>query len=115
MAFTTPELADINSSMTEFMETRRPPVEIRDQVDLDYRIESQSVVIFSTRPVCGDKSRKIEEPAAKATYNRKSKRWKIYWQRADQKWHAYPPHPEAILFDEFLAIVDEDKNCCFWG
>ncbi|QTN34143.1 DUF3024 domain-containing protein [Akkermansiaceae bacterium] len=27
----------------------------------------------------------------------------------------YPPHPEALLFDEFLAIVDEDENCCFWG
>jgi hypothetical protein len=42
-------------------------------------------------------------------------RWKIYWQRADMKWHAYPPHPEAVLFDEFLAIVDEDEHGCFWG
>ncbi len=27
----------------------------------------------------------------------------------------YPPHPEAMFFDEFLAIVDEDEHCCFWG
>lgn len=27
----------------------------------------------------------------------------------------YPPRPEAMFFDEFLAIVDEDEHCCFWG
>jgi hypothetical protein len=29
-----------------------------------------------------------QKPAAKATYVRKTDRWKIYWQRADLKWHA---------------------------
>jgi len=57
----------------------------------------------------------IEEPAAKATYLRKSNRWKIYWQRADLNWHTYQPHPEAVFFDEFLAIVDDDEHGCFWG
>lgn len=57
----------------------------------------------------------IEEPAAKATYVRKTDRWKIYWHRADMKWHAYPPHSEAVFFDEFVVIVDEDEHCCFWG
>ena len=27
----------------------------------------------------------------------------------------YPPHPEALFFEEFLAVVDEDESCCFWG
>jgi hypothetical protein len=35
--------------------------------------------------------------------------------RADLKWHSYPPHPEALFFEEFLAVVDEDESCCFWG
>lgn len=34
--------------------------------------------------------------------------------RADLKRHSNPPHPEALFFDEFL-VVDEDENCCFWG
>jgi hypothetical protein len=34
--------------------------------------------------------------------------------RADSKWHSYPPHPEAVFFDDLLAVVDEDANDCFW-
>ena len=37
------------------------------------------------------------------------------WVFGRLKWHSYPPHPEAVYFDEFLAVVDEDENCCFWG
>lgn len=115
MAFTTEQTADIESSMSDFMAKRRPPVEIRSKLDLDWRIEGQSVVVHSIRPRWPDETRTIEEPVAKATYNRRTNRWKIYWMRADLKWHSYPPHPEAVFFDEFLAVVDEDENCCFWG
>jgi hypothetical protein len=115
MAFTATEAADIESAMAEFLEKRRPPVKIRNKLDLAYRIEGQSVVIFEIRPFWRDPSHKIEEAVAKATYVRKSKRWKIYWQRADLKWHGYPPYPEAVFFEEFLAVVDEDENACFWG
>jgi hypothetical protein len=115
MAFTAKQTADIETAMEDFMARRRPPLEIRDKVDLGWRIERQSVVIYSIRPFWRDDSPKIEEPAAKATYNRKTNRWKIYWMRADLKWHSYPPQPEALFFDEFLAVVDEDENCCFWG
>ena len=101
--------------MADFLARRRPPEEIRDRLDLAWRMEGQSVVIFSIRPFWKDESRKIEEPAAKATYNRRTNRWKIYWMRADLKWHSYPPHPEALFFEEFLAVVDEDESCCFWG
>jgi hypothetical protein len=115
MPFTEFETARIEAAMSDFMAKRRPPVEIRDKVDLAYRIEGQSVVIFSVRPFWRDSSETIEEPAAKATYVRKTDRWRIYWHRADMKWHAYLPHPESMFFDEFLAIVDEDDHCCFWG
>jgi hypothetical protein len=115
MAFTAKQTTDIESSMADFLTKCRPPEEIRHKLDLGWRIEGQSVVIYSIRPFWRDESQKIEEPAAKATYNRKTNCWKIYWMRADLKWHSYPPHPEAVFFDEFLAVVDEDENCCFWG
>lgn len=60
--------------MENFLARRRPPLEIRDKVDLGWRIEGQSVVIFSIRPMCKDESQKIKEPAAKAIYNRKTSR-----------------------------------------
>ena len=115
MAFTPEQTFSIESSMADFLTKRRPPEEIRHKLDLGWRIEGQSVVIYSIRPFWRDESQKIEEPAAKATYIRKTNRWKIYWMRADLKWHSYPPHPEAVFFDEFLVVVDEDENCCFWG
>lgn len=115
MAFTTEQTAAIESSMEDFMARRRPPVELRAKVDLAWRIEGQSVVIHSIRPDWRDETRTIDEPVAKATYNGRTDRWKIYWMRADLKWHSYSPHPEAVFFDEFLAVVDEDENCCFWG
>jgi hypothetical protein len=115
MAFTTQQTADIEAAMADFMTKRRPPEEIRDKLDLAWRIEGQSVVIYSIRPMWRDESRKIEEPAAKATYNRKTNRWKTYWMRADLKWHSYPLLPEAVFFEEFLAEVHQDGACCFWG
>lgn len=115
MAFTTEQTASIESAMADFLIKRRPPEEIRDKLDLGWRIEGQSVVIYSIRPSWRDESQKIEEPAAKATFVCTTNRWKIYWQRADLKWHSYPLLPEAVLFDEFLAEVDEDSACCFWG
>lgn len=115
MAFTTEQTAAIESSMAEFMARHRPPEELRATIDLAWRIKGQSVMIHSIRPSWPDETGTTEEPVAKATYNGTTERWKIYWMRADLKWHSYPPHPEAVLFDEFLALVDEDKNCCFWG
>lgn len=115
MALTAQQTSDIESAMADFMTKRRPPEEIRDRLDLGWRIEGQSVVIYSIRPSWRDESQKIEEPAAKATFVRTTNRWKIYWQRADLKWHSYPLLPEAVFFDEFLAEVNEDSACCFWG
>jgi len=101
--------------MEEFLKTRRPPPEIRDRVDIAYRIEGQSVVVFSIRPMWNDFSRKIEIPVAKTTYVKTLGRWKVYWQRADLKWHGYKPHPEVLSFESFLRIVAEDEYSCFWG
>lgn len=115
MAFTIQQTADIEASMADFMRKRRPPAEIRHQLDLAWRVEQQSVIIYLIRPFWQDESRKIEEPVAKATLVGTKNRWKISWMRADLKWHTYPPHPEAVFFDEFLAVVEEDENGCFWG
>jgi hypothetical protein len=115
MVLTKQQTASIESAMADFLSKRRPPEEIRNKVDLAWRIEGQSVLIYHIRPFWRDDSQKIEDSVAKASYNSKTNRWKIYWRRADQKWHAYPPYPEAVFFDEFLTVVDEDENCCFWG
>ncbi len=31
------------------------------------------------------------------------------------KWHGYAPCPEVRSVEEFLSLVDQDENHCFWG
>ena len=109
------EQARIKILMGSFLAERRPPPEMREKVDLDYRIEKQSVVIFEIRALWNDPDEKIEEPVAKVTYMKNKNSWKVYWQRADLKWHSYDPAPIVDTFDEFLKLVNEDECACFWG
>ena len=101
--------------LQKFMDVRRPPAHIRNEVDLRYRIKNQSVEIFEVRPEWRNPENKIEIPIAKTTYVKAQKHWKIYWQRQDLKWHSYQPVPTVDLFEEFLAVVHEDANACFFG
>ena len=99
----------------QYIEKRRPALHIRNQVDLTFRIEGQSVTIYEVREVWNKSGKKIESPISKATYVKNTKTWKIYWQRADLKWHRYEPTPEVKTIEEFLAVVEEDEYACFWG
>lgn len=101
--------------MERFLEKRRPPTEIREKLDISYRIEKQSVIIFEIRPRWDNPSQKIEGKIAKATFVQKTRTWKIFWQRADLCWHGYEPNREVKSFEDFLEVVDKDEYCCFWG
>lgn len=57
----------------------------------------------------------MESPVAKATYVKAQKIWKVYWQRADLKWHRYDPDPEVKKIEEFLVVVEKDEFGCFYG
>lgn len=52
---------------------------------------------------------------AKTTYVKKSKTWKVYWQRSDMEWHRYEPTPEVKTLEDFLSLLEKDENCCFYG
>ena len=115
MALTEFEHAMVEVAVEAFVEEHRPPEKVRSQVDLSYRIVGQSVLIFELRPAFRNPESIIEEMVAKTTYVRKAKTWRVYWQRADLKWHRYEPDPEVRSLDEFLALVEEDAYACFWG
>ena len=53
MAFNDTEVVQIKQCMNYFMEKRRPPKHIRDEHDLQYRIEDDSVIIFEVRQQIG--------------------------------------------------------------
>ena len=109
------EIKRCEKLIAEFISKRRPPPHIRAKLDLAFRIRAQSIEIFEVRPHWKEKDKTVEQPVAKATYNRAKGNWRILWQRADLKWHSYQPSPQVASVEEFLNIVDRDEYGCFFG
>lgn len=115
MALSEIERKRIEGALEGFLEGRRPPPEIRPKLDLGYRISGQSVEIFEVRPRWDQPSEKMETPVAKATYVRTRDLWKVFWMRADLKWHGYDPVPTVGSIEKFLQLVEADPHACFFG
>ncbi|HEY8025489.1 MAG TPA: DUF3024 domain-containing protein [Burkholderiaceae bacterium] len=105
----------IDKAIAAFLMKRRPPVHLRSQVDFGHKVSGQSIELFEIRPKWDDSTTTIEIPFAKATYVKASNLWKVYWRRADMKWHSYQPMPAVSSAEEFLNLVDRDEHCCFFG
>jgi hypothetical protein len=115
MAFSEFEIKLHERALRTFMDKRRPPPHVRDQVDLIHRFEGQSVTLIEVRPFWRDPEQTTESGIAKATYVKRSKLWKVYWMRADLRWHRYDPIPEVASLAEFLELVDQDAHAAFFG
>ena len=115
MAVSEFEIKRMEKVMEAYLEKIRPPVHIRNELDIAYRIENQSVELFEIRPAFQKPDQKIEHAIAKATYVKRAKEWQLYWMRADFKWHRYEPAPEVSCLEEFLQIIEQDANGCFFG
>jgi hypothetical protein len=100
----------------DYIERRRPPVHIRPELDLGYRVSGQSIEMFEVRPVWrGEPGGRMEHPIAKATFVKSRSIWKVFWQRADLKWHSYQPCAEVTDLESFIKVVEKDEYCCFYG
>ena len=115
MTFSEFEQKRCEKAVAQFIERRRPPPHIRDKLDLGFRLQGQSVEIFEVRPSWDNKDIVLEHPVAKATYNKTKRHWKVFWMRADLKWHGYQPNPAVQSIEDFLALVQEDRFGCFFG
>lgn len=101
--------------MENFIAQIRPPEHLRAKVDLSYKIEAQSVIIFEILPLWNKPNQTIESHIAKATFIKKIECWKIFWLRSNLKWDSYTPTPTVSKLSDFLELVEEDKHSCFWG
>ena len=110
------KVVDFDSRLLEkYIESKRPPLEIRDQVDIGYRKKGQVVELFEIRPNFKDAKTKIESPIAKARLIKSRSVWRLYWMRADLKWHFYEPAGEMKSLSQVLDVIEEDSYGCFWG
>ncbi len=105
----------IEKTVDAYIQRRRPAPHIRPQLDIGFRISGQSVEIFEIRPRWKEPGVQMKHPVAKATFVRSKALWKIFWMRADLKWHGYEPLPEVGSIEKFLAEVEKDPYACFWG
>jgi Protein of unknown function (DUF3024) len=106
---------EIIEVMEGYLINSRPPEHIRNEVDINYKIENQSVIVFEIHPKWNDKTELIEINVAKATFVKIENIWKIFWFMSDGKWHSYKPKSAVKFLKEFVKIIEEDKHNCFWG
>ena len=116
MALTELERARVRKTVGAFVAGRRSPQHLRQKADLAFRLSGQSVEIFEVRAAYGgEPGERIELRVAKATYVRSVRRWRVYWLRQDMRWHSYKPTPDVATIEEFVTLVREDRNSCFFG
>ncbi|MEX2502464.1 MAG: DUF3024 domain-containing protein [Trueperaceae bacterium] len=116
MAFTDEDRNRIQPDIEAFLARRRPPPDIRDEVDLIVRIVGQALEVLEIRPAWnGAPGETTELPIAKIRYVRRHDHWRLYWMRRDLRWHAYDPHPVASTSSEALGVVASDAYACFFG
>jgi hypothetical protein len=90
-------------------------MEIHNQLDFRADIVGSDLIIVEVRPAYNDPSRTIHHPVAKVKWIGTRKVWRLYWMRADLKWHTYSPKPEAVRISTILSEVDRDPHGCFFG
>jgi hypothetical protein len=116
MAFTDLEIAEHTALIEKlFWSKRRPPLHLRAQIREGQRFDGHSIEFFFVRPRFDDPSQTIEESIAQLTFVRASGVWRLFWKRADGKWHRYPPRPETATLATALRVIDQDPKGCFFG
>ncbi len=116
MAFSEIELKRIDNLVGDLCR-RKSPAHIRDQLRFDYDISQHNVHIWEVRPAYNDPNVETRHGVAKFQYIRTKRIWKLYWMRADLKWHGYNPDPDRVLttLDEQVAEVEHDPYATFFG
>lgn len=115
MAFNKEQITEIENAVAKYMYYNRPPLEIRKELDLGWRIEGQNLYLFEIRPRWDKPEEIIESPIAKTTYINAKNQWKIYWMRGNLKWDHYKPTPYVKKISDFFTLVENDELSCFFG
>jgi hypothetical protein len=94
---------------------KQSPVHLKDKLRLEYSVKGHEVVIVERRPGGDDPKEWIESPVAKLKVIRTANNWRLYWMRADLKWHEYPGHSSSKRLDELVQEINDNPLACFFG
>lgn len=87
----------------------------QERTTTGYKVDGQSVILFEVRPQWNDPSKYLELPYAKLTFVRSRNLWKLYWRRADLKFHNYQPKSSARDLSALVEEIEKDPYGCFHG
>ena len=114
MAFSEIELKRIEDTVGELC-ARRSPAHLKDELSLEFRLKGHDVILFERRPAWGRRVGVMDSPVAKLKFVRTTGKWRVFWQRADLKWHSYQPLPSSGDLGQLLREIDNDPYGCFFG
>ena len=114
MAFNDLEMKQIERTVGVLC-SRRSPANIKDQLQCKYRIKRQAVVVYEWRPRWNKPDEWAASDVAKLKFIRRQGEWRLYWMRADLKWHAYPGLPSSRDLADLVREIDRDPHGCFFG
>jgi Protein of unknown function (DUF3024) len=114
MPFSELELRQIEQTVGKFCR-KQSPIHLKDKLRLEYSVKGYEVVIVERRPKWDDPKEWIESPVAKLKFIRSANKWRLYWQRADLKWHEYPGSSSSERIGDLVREIDADPLACFFG
>lgn len=82
-----------------------------EKLPLEIVKDKQSYIVAHRRKHWNSDEEFIEE-AYKITFIKSRNYWKLFWKRADLKWHLYEQYDQL---DDLLEEVRTNPNGCFWG
>jgi len=113
MPFSELELKRIEQTVGVFC-GKHSPVHLRDKLCLMYTVKGHEVVIVERRPRWDNQTEWIETPVAKLKFIRSANKWRLYWIRADMKWHEYSGLSPSNRLEDLVQEVDADPMACFF-
>jgi hypothetical protein len=100
--------------IAEEVERMRPPLEIRDELDIGFTFEKNTVLLFEIRPNFIKSDEIMQRPFAKIRFVKSKDIWKLYWMRGNLTWLEYIKSNFTTIEKAFKVIKD-DEDCCFFG
>ncbi|HEM8127285.1 DUF3024 domain-containing protein [Providencia rettgeri] len=93
------------------MKNLRPPMHIRNEYDLVYEIQDQTVIIKEVRFTV---ERYVDVFVAKITFNREQKGWKLFGMNSAGEWEGM--FSDLIpTFSDAIQVVEDDDIGIFFG
>ena len=114
MAFSELELKRIEQTIGKFCQ-KSSLAHLRDKLRLEYSVKGHEVVIVERRPKWDNPTKWIESPVAKLKFIRSANKWRLYWKRADLKWHEYSGLSSSDRIGDLVREIDADPLACFFG